>query len=220
MIERMGGVEVRTAEGRLSQALAWAAILETGTASFYVSREWRSAWIEAVCEELTEEGEISGFRSRVRNASCEQHVSEHREWLSTLGVEQLPKASTLWSEKEQRYPGLRFLERSRQDLVDLSVAGAPYKQALDCLESLNKSALNWGGKGVATYSTAVAEGEHDQRRALSVFYDELAGAELPFNAHAYFWLGKATTKPAGRIYFRLSAPEAKIVIAYVGCKLK
>lgn len=150
----------------------------------------------------------------IRNVSCIDHLGEHETWLKTLGFDGLPSAKQFWDDAPARYPGLRFLDRVRGQINQLATSGAPYKQALSSLDLLNGDALSWNGVGSPTYSAKVADGEHDQRRALSEFDDDVTGRRHEFDRHAYF-----TGGTAGRIHFRLSVEERKFVVAHVGFKL-
>lgn len=206
--------EVKTSSGQLSIALTWANLLDTGTVSFHVQPEWMSPWVSADCFMLDEKGAINCQSKKIPNASAPTHVDVHLAWLKTLGYEQLPTAKQFWAERESRFPGLRFLEQVKTQIDDLATSGAPYKQAMSSLELLNSDALTWEGRRAPTFSAKVANGEHDQRRNLSKFHDELTGTEHEFDQHAYF-----TGGTAGRIHFRLAAGEKKFVVAHVGFKL-
>jgi hypothetical protein len=206
--------EVKTSSGQLSVALTWANLLDTGTISFHVQPEWLTPWVSADCFVLDEKGDLNCQKRKIRNASAPTHVDEHLTWLKTLGYEQLPTAKQFWAERESRFPGLRFLSRVKTQIDDLATSGAPYKQAMSSLELLNNDALTWQSPSAPTFSAKVANGEHDQRRSLSKFHDELTDSEHEFDQHAYF-----TGGIAGRIHFRLANSENKFVVAYVGFKL-
>lgn len=206
--------EVKTAEGAPSEALTWANLLDTGVVSFHVLPEWQEPWISANCLVLNENGEFSSHTKEIPNSSTPEHVEHHHDWLKALGFDQLPLAEQLWNEKESRFPGLRFLDRVKNQISDLATSGAPYKQALGSLDLLSNDAVAWNGKGAPKFSARVANGEHDGRRILSVYKDELTKSEYEFDRHAYFTGGFA-----GRIHFRLAADEQKFVVAHVGFKL-
>lgn len=206
--------EVKISGGQPSAALTWANLLDTGTISFHVQPAWLKSWVIADCIVLDENGALNCLKKEIPNASVPAHVDEHLNWLKTLGYEQLPSAKQFWAEREPRFPGLRFLDRVKTQINDLATSGAPYKQAMSSLELLNNDALIWQGQSTPTFSAKVANGEHDQRRNLSKFHDELTGSEHEFDQHAYF-----TGGTAGRIHFRLAASEKKFVVAHVGFKL-
>lgn len=206
--------EASTPSGQASSALTWADLLESGTVSFHAGQEWLSAWIKANCFSLDEGGASLTRVKEIRNLSCLEHLAEHEGWLKALGFDELPSAKQFWEDAKSRYPGLRFLDRVQGQIIQLSTSGAPYKQALNSLDLLNEDALAWQGEGSPSFSAKVADGEHDQRRALSMFEDDLTKTKQDFSRHTYF-----TGGTAGRIHFRLSAEERKFVIAHVGFKL-
>ena len=207
--------EAKTAGGQISHALTWAHVLETGTVSFYGNINWQSAWIDATCATIKADGNLFEQEVRIRNASDQEHIDEHTDWLKSLGYEQLPSAKELWDDRGNRFPGLRFLDQVRKQLEDLATTGAPYQRALAQLAALNDDAIRWGGNGVPMFSIKEADGEHDKRRHLSKFTDEVTGVEHEFDRHIYFTGGFP-----GRIHFRLSENEKKFIVAYVGFKLQ
>jgi hypothetical protein len=208
-------LETKSSNGnKPSDALKWAILLNTGTVSFYVQPEWQNAWIEANCFSVSEAGVGSSFERKVRNISTSDHLQEHQDWLKNLGFGQIATAKQFWDERESRFEGLRFLVRTKEDMEKLEKSGAPFIQALNILVLLSADALNWNGQGLPNFSMKEADGEHDRRRNLSKFIDESTGTEEEFDRHVYF-----TGGIAGRIHFRLSPNEKKIVVAYVGVKL-
>lgn len=219
LLARAAESEFKTPCGRSSEALTWAYLIDTGVVSLDCHETWRASWITGQLTSLIEDGQLFSSEHRVRNASSVEHVREHANWLEALGVDPLPKGQALWESRHTRFRGLRFLERTRKQLLDLSVSGAPYKQAIDALASLSRDSVEWGGVGEIAYRTLVADGEHEQRRDFSSFTDDVDGQTKYFNAHAYFWLGKASGKPAGRIYFRVDVAAKELVVGHVGIKL-
>ncbi|MDT4332927.1 hypothetical protein RPD76_23700 [Methylomonas sp. MV1] len=206
--------EAKTICGQPSEALAWAILLETGTISFHTHSGWLQPWVSVDCLSLDEDGEEYHQQKEIPNASVPSHVDEHQEWLKTLGFEKLPSAKQFWMDRESQFAGLRFLACVKNQINDLATSGAPYKQALKTLEVLNQDSLDWDGQGIPVFSIKEADGEHDQRRQLSNFYDDLTDTEQEFGRHIYF-----TGGIPGRIHFRLSPSEKKFVVAYVGFKL-
>jgi hypothetical protein len=206
--------DAKTTAGQVSNALTWAHVLETGTVSFYGDATWQSGWIDATCTTIDADAQLSERQLQIRNVSNQIHVDEHHDWLKELGCEKVPSASELWTDKDNRFPGLRFLGQVRKQFEDLATTGAPFQSALSQLASFSDDAVKWGGIGTPAFSMKEADGEHDGRRHLSRFTDEVDGIEYDFNRHIYFTGGYP-----GRIHFRLSEIEKKFVVAYIGFKL-
>lgn len=201
--------------GENGAGLIWAHLMETATVSFNTESPWNSSWVESHFQTLDDAGNLVDSFDKVRNASTTDHAREHEKWLRALGLSSSPSGSDFWKTKDTRFPGLRFLDRVESQIVDLSTSGAPYKQALKSLESLNQDSIKWAGSGEPLYSEKVADGEHDGRKELSKFLDNATGQYHSFGKHAYF-----TGGTAGRIHFRLAPEESKFVIAHVGFKLQ
>lgn len=206
--------DAKSSSGQSSTALTWATLLETGTISFHVQPDWLRPWIATKCITLDDNCIEHVCQQNIRNISSPEHVEVHKDWLEVLGRDQVPDSRQLWMERETQFPGLRFLARVESQLYELASSGAPYRQAMNCLNALSHDAIAWGGEGFPTFSVKVADGEHDQRRSLSKFNDEVHGSKLEFDRHAYF-----TGGIAGRIHFRLAAVEKKFVVGHVGFKL-
>lgn len=206
--------EITLPSGDVSWALTWAHILGSGTVSFHAQPLWCVPVVSATHQSLDAQGNILTAPVDMRNASAPSHVATHQNWLLNLGLDHHPSASVFWEERDTRFPGLRFLERTRSHIDALVSSGAPYKQALATLHALNQNALDWAGNGEPQLTLKNAAGEHDQRRKLCQFRDDVTNQTCDFGRHAYF-----TGNVPGRIHFRISVGEKKIVIAHIGSKL-
>ncbi|MBK8319790.1 MAG: hypothetical protein IPL05_15020 [Betaproteobacteria bacterium] len=214
LVNQVALAEIKLPLGRASTALTWAHILETGTISFHTDPLWRHSIINAQHEYLDDQGSLHSCAVAIRNASEPAHIDVHQPWLVNLGLESHPSSKTLWEERAARFPGLRFLDRVKSHIDYLATSGAPYKQAIATLQALNETAVDWNGFGEPSFSVKNAAGEHDQRRKLCKFNDETTGQVCDFGRHAYF-----TGNFPGRVHFRMSVEERKIVVGHVGYKL-
>lgn len=214
LINQVALAEIKLPSGTASSALTWAHILETGTISFHAEPIWCHPTINATHEYLDDQGNILSTPVTIRNSSEPAHIDIHRDWLSKLGLNSYPSAKAFWEERDTRFSGLRFLDRTRSHIDDLATSGAPYRQAIATLQALNQTALNWNGEGEPVFTVKNAAGEHDQRRKLCRFNDEVTEQVCDFGRHAYF-----TGNYPGRVHFRMSVEEKKIVVGYIGYKL-
>jgi hypothetical protein len=213
-LDKAAGLEACTQAGLSSQALMWAYMLQTATVSFGGHADWEEGWVKAQCTELDDDGEPSSFEAQVRNASSPRHVDEHSVWIRQLGLEAVPGAAQLWGERADRFGDLRFLPRVADDLARLESSGAPYVQAVSTLTCLNADAGNWQDKSIwPLFSTKVTP-EAERRKKFCYSTDDLSQSEELFDQHARF-----TGGVSGRIHFRVSHREGKLVVAYVGSKL-
>lgn len=216
LLEEVSGMEFRTQPNQIpSNALAWATLLDSATVSFAAHADWSSAWVDTAYSVLEDDGNISNTEGRIRNASHSAHTDEHAEWLQQLGLSETPTASQVWSEREQRFPGLRFLPRVEKDIEALASSGAPYLQALSALKALASDIANWKSNDVAwpEFSTK-ASPEHSNRQMFCLVLDEITGQKESFDWHTRFTGGLA-----GRVHFRVDCTSRSIVVAYVGAKL-
>ncbi|HLO64829.1 MAG TPA: hypothetical protein VK165_17855 [Azonexus sp.] len=214
LIHQVALAEIKLPSGAASAALTWAHILETGTISFHAEPLWCHSTVNVTHEHLDDQGNILSTPVAIRNSSKPAHIDIHQAWLSTLGLTLYPSSKVFWKEKDSRFPGLRFLERTKSHIEHLATSGAPYKQAIETLQALNQTSLNWKGEGEPIFTIKNAAGEHDQRRKLCRFDDEVTDEVCDFSRHVYF-----TGNYPGRVHFRMSIEEKKIVVGHVGYKL-
>ena len=121
----------------------------------------------------------------------------------------------MWSERLERYPGLRFLSRTEKDLLALEGSGAPFLQALSSLQVLATDVANWKQNCAWPEFSTKTSPESDSRRKFCWTYDEISAARECFEWHTRFTGGLA-----GRIHFRVDEAARQIVIGYVGGKLE
>jgi hypothetical protein len=197
-----------------SKALAWAALLESAIVSFEFHPDWGQAWVDTIYCEIDPDGGLTEAEGRVKNASRPAHADEHSEWLKGLGLATVPTASEVWSERAERFPGLRFLPRVEKDLFALEGSGIPFQRALASLEALSEDSSSWARDSAWPIFSRKSSPEGEQRKRLCLVYDDISGEKELFDWHARF-----TGSFPGRIHFRVDCSNRVIVIGYVGGKL-
>lgn len=215
MAQEIDDMEFRTRPGQIpSSALAWATLLDSATVSFNAHPDWSQGWVETAYRTLDDEGNLVEGEGHIKNASLAAHADEHLNWLKHLGLAAAPNAAQIWREREDRFPGLRFLPRTEKDLTALDGSGIPFLQAIASLEALAKDAANWKNDSSWPDFSTKTTGESEQRQKLCWVHDDATGKEELFDWHTRFTGGLA-----GRVHFRVDAVSRLIVIAYVGGKL-
>lgn len=215
MSQEIEDMEFRTRPGQVSSnALAWATLLDSATVSFDAHPDWSQGWVETSYRILDEAGNLLEADSRIKNASQAVHADEHVDWLRLLGRTEVPTAAQIWSERKDRFPGLRFLPRMERDLLTLGGSGAPFLHAVEALVALARDVAQWKtNSGWPDFSTK-ATPEHEQRRKLCWVHDDVTGKEELFDWHTRF-----NGVFPGRVHFRVDAASRVIVVAYIGGKL-
>lgn len=215
MSQEIVDMEFRTRPGQVpSSALAWATLLDSATVSFDSHPDWSQGWVEMSYLTLDDVGNLLETDGRVRNASQAAHADVHVDWLKLLGLAAAPTAAQVWSEKGDRFPGLRFLSRMEKDLTALEGSGVPFLQAVASLEALAKDVASWKASSPWPEFSTKASPESDLRQKLCWVNDDATGKEELFDWHTRFTGGLA-----GRVHFRVDATNRVIVVAYVGGKL-
>ncbi len=216
MLQEIGGMEFRTRPGQVSsRALAWAARMDTATVGFAAHPDWAQAWVEATYVELDDDGNLCEAEVRVKNASQVAHADTHAHWLTGLGLSADPTAAQVWDERGNRFPGLRFLPRVRNDLVALEGSGGPFLQALAALKKLASYVASWKNDSPWPDFPEGVTPEASRRKNLCRVHDDMTGAMEPFDWHIYCVAGGWP----GRVHFRVDGAGRSIVVAYIGRKL-
>ena len=215
MSQEIEDMEFCTRPGQIpSHALAWATLLDSATVSLDAHPDWSQPWVEMSYRALDDDGNLLETDGRVRNASKVTHADDHVDWLKLLGFAAVPTAAQVWSERGDRFLGLRFLPRMEKDLTALEGSGTPFLQAIASLEALARDATGWKvGSPWPDFSTK-ASPESDMRQQLCWVRDDFTGKDELFDWHTRFTGGLA-----GRVHFRVDAVNRVIIVAYVGGKL-
>lgn len=215
LLQEVDAMEFRTQAGRVpSSALAWATLLDAATVSFDAHVDWSRAWVDIEYTAIDDDGNISESAGRVRNASNPTHADEHVDWLKFLGLSASPSALEIWNERTERFIGLRFLSRTKDDFITLGGSGLPFVQALVALGTLAHDVESWKPASPWPEFSTKATPEHEQRRKFCWAMDDVTGKQELFDWHIRFNGGLA-----GRIHFRVDSTTRSIVVAYVGSKL-
>ncbi|CUZ29776.1 Uncharacterised protein [Serratia marcescens] len=215
IVQQLNDKEFRTANGnKKSIALAYASLLDSATVSYDIIPDWSTPIVEVVCDTLEDDGNISSLNYNVKNVSSPNHVTIHEEWLRSLGLVESPTVDDFWNERNERFPMLRFLKRTKKDLFDLYGASMPYNQAINAIISLSQDAENWEHDEAWPNFSRYATDESETRRKLCWLDDEDDGESKCFGWHVRF-----TGSFAGRIHFFVDSKNRKIIIGYIGMKL-
>jgi|GEM_PF-3443533 len=213
--QEIDDMEFRTRAGQVpSSALAWAALLESATVSFDAHSDWSVELVETSYCVLDDDGSLHEACGHTKNASQAAHADAHADWLKLLGLAAIPTAAQIWSEKGDRFPGLRFLPRMEKDLFALEGSGVPFLRAVASLEALAKDVANWKKDCPWPDFSTRASPESAPRQGLCFVHDDATGKEELFDWHTRFTGGLA-----GRVHFRVDAAGRSIVVAYIGGKL-
>lgn len=215
MSEEIDSMEFCTRPGQVSSsALAWATLLDSVTVGFDAHPDWSLAWVDTVYRQLDDEGNLLQAEGRVKNASQAAHADTHADWLKQISLLVAPTTAQVWSERAERFPGLRFLPRMEKDLRALDGSGIPFLQALASLEVLAKAVVCWPKERAWPEFATKTTSEYAQRQNLCWAHDDVTGKNELFDMHTRFTGGLA-----GRVHFRVDGVSRSIVVAYVGGKL-
>jgi len=209
-------MEFRTKKGDIeSEALAWAALLDSATVGFQANPDWETSWIDTKFIQLEDDGELKEGSTLVKNASSQEHVDEHAKWLREFSLSDSQSASKIWEDRDILFPGIRFLPRVESDLIALEGSKSPFIQAIESIHALSKDVSDWPTDSNWPTFSRKATPEGEQRKALCWVHDDVTNKKELFDWHTRF-----TANFPGRIHFRVDGTSRIIIIGYIGMKLR
>ena len=165
----------------------------------------------------TSDGDARSEENEVgcRNASNDQHIDHHSDWIDAPLVEGPRTPDELWLHRRRWYPNIAFTpavesqirKRPGGDPAILQIAAklAALQRAIASWEQ-DRGPPNWGNWGIDV--TPENSGRHKYCN-----FEDLDGTTRLFELHARFTPGE------NRIHFRLDGQERRIIVAYIGRKL-
>ena len=146
----------------------------------------------------------------VRHIAAPPDIEAHVEFIVAARAGLVVGEAELWENREDLFPRLRFMQRTRPQLRSLHSAwDQPVRERLT---ELNRAVELWNPNKDAEPSwLSKVTPESESRRHRCWFIED--GVKRLFELHARF------TPGAGRIYFRLDPLSGKVVIAHIGSKL-
>jgi len=197
-------------DGLELEAIGLADLYESFAISFDLDERWRIPLVPIRSDQINSAGAITRRSAKVLHVCLIEHCETHRE--SLIGLARSAKEPTqIWKYRADLFPYLRFLPKVEEDLTDIHALALPH--VLKWLYQMNDFVYAWrdSGKAIPQYPPHTTD-EGETRSRLCWFRD--CEGEQCFSWHGRF------TPGAGRIHFRLSAPEQKVVIGYIGQKLE
>ncbi|APU17218.1 MULTISPECIES: hypothetical protein [Actinoalloteichus] len=198
--------------GRPAAGLAAADISDGIAVSLPVDDAWTESGVEVTRIAIDEqESRLTEDAVQVRHASHCDHVSTHRDWLSTAGVTTILTGDDLWRLRAEHFPDVEFLPRVEDDLAKLDRCWVHPVRTV--LAKVQQSVSDWNPeiRPQPAWQTFISP-EAEQRKRLCSFTD-VDGTSQVFDQHARF------TPGAGRLHFRLVAENRTARVGYIGKKL-
>ena len=195
------------------EGLGWAHLTDGMALSFSIEEKWDAPFLHLKRRILGEQGDLIDDCVEARHLVRPDHIKPHLDWV-TKDSFGFTSGAGVWESCGEVYPFIRFLpavERMLRDVNPTYVRGIQQELAL-----LNRAVGDWkpSDKDEPTWLSKVSP-EHEQRRKRRLFdYIDSDGEIHTFHQHVRY------TPGPGRIHFRFSSGEAKVVVAYIGRKVK
>ncbi|NHD19020.1 MULTISPECIES: hypothetical protein [unclassified Actinopolyspora] len=202
-------------QGRAAEAIGGAHLADGLAVSLAVESTWHSPWVVVDRTQAVEDADGSLSLEKdvvgVRHAAGSADLRSHDEWLVSSGLSGITTGGQLWQAREDFFPHLRFLPRTKDDLEQLETHRL--RAVRERLLELEAAMAEWRPELTAqpAWKSHVTP-ESATRKSLCEFRDT-DGALRTFDMHARF------TPGAGRLHFRLVPGEGVLTVAYIGKKL-
>lgn len=200
--------------GEIAAGLGFAHLLEGVSVSFPSHVFWSADHVELDRSVLATSGEIVSDRVRVRNADAIGTVARHVDEIRSLVGSRCQDGIELWERREEFFPNLIFIPRTRAQIQSLQSGDPVFRQLMLRLIGFEVSMKAWiSANSQYPMFPFNVRPESRSRQLLAEFLD-VDGVSRVFSYHC-------DLAPAeGRIHYIVkSEPRRHLAIGHVGRKL-
>jgi hypothetical protein len=208
------GAEERTdyrIRGEAAKGAGAADLTDGLLVSLLVDATWDTAWLEATCDELDDDGAIATSDIRVRHAARSEHATHHGDWIRQEGLTGFRSGAEIWDAWPDLYPCLERLPQVEQHLRELRqdwVQSVAWR-----LRELDDAAARWDPTVSEFPEWASHVTPEKENRKRKCWFTDLDGEKHLFDLHA------RVTPGEGRIHFRRIPERQRLRVAYIGLKI-
>lgn len=102
--------------------------------------QWDQPTLDAVQEELGDDGELTTQQITLVNFSQEAHLAMHSQWIADRRRESFADPKQLWDQRREVFPSLDFSDNAKTQLLGFSVNEDMFQQTLSRLFELQRVA--------------------------------------------------------------------------------
>ena len=175
---------------------------------------WRQDTVTLDRSWLDDAATLQVDKASAINACTHEQLTGHAPLLRQGLTPHVENGADLWARREELFPNLRFISRTRQQLEDLKAGDLVLDNVVEALTGLDQAIGRWAQTGAnhPTYPFSVKP-ESKSRKALTQFHDD-DGVTREFSDHCRF------SPIEGRIHFILETePRRHALVGHVARKL-
>lgn len=205
-------------EERSAAGLGIAYLLDTLAISIRSAPCWHSGHLEMTYIYLDIDGEILEEMVIVTHASHKDHIIEHANWIKQYIQKEINDGPSICQNKEEMFPHLLFCESAIEQIRHLPHNDPMVQPVRKRLLELENFCENWHS-GTFNANAFASKVTPESPVTLGMYGQERTfrcpdGDDLTFSWHARL------TPGAWRLYFYPDIQARKLIIGYVGPKLR
>ncbi|NEO53287.1 MAG: hypothetical protein F6K54_09465 [Okeania sp. SIO3B5] len=209
-------------QGKLAEGLRLALISDSLAVSLLSEPQWNTDFLELQVTEIDKNERLTDYSEKIVHASRSSHVKQHTEWIKNRIENKLfdrqVDGETLWKNRQEFFPNLIFCEQVEQQLQNLNTGNNILQQVKKRLFELEQYCKTWKtgafNKNLLPNKTTPESDSRIQQCRQQLTIKCPGGKERLFSWHLRM------TPGAWRLYFSEELGPGKIIIGYIGLKLK
>ncbi|NES04047.1 MAG: hypothetical protein F6K22_15130 [Okeania sp. SIO2F4] len=209
-------------QGKLADGLRFALITNSLAVSLFSDIQWDTNFLELQVTELDENEQLTDYSEKIVHASRSSHVKQHTEWIKNRIENKLfdrqVDGETLWERRQEFFPNLIFCEQVEQQLQSLKTGDPILQQVKKRLLELEKYCQTWQ-TGIFNPNLLPSKTTPESDSRIQQFRQPLT-IKCPDGKKRLFSWHLRMTPGAWRLYFSEYLGPGKIIIGYIGLKLK
>ncbi|MEG3906331.1 hypothetical protein Q5691_01120 [Microcoleus sp. w1-18aA5] len=191
--------------------------LETLAISLNSESLWNSSRLNLELIQIDDNGELIEESVEVLHASQKNHVLEHADWIKKRQQTAVVDGLELWKRRAELFSSLEFCDRVSQQIESL-VDPKMLRQVVRKLFELDELSKNWTD-GALDLDNLPSKVSPESESRLKEFKEQLNIECLDGKKRIFSWHVRMTPG-AWRLHFCTELGPGKIIIGYIGPKIK
>ncbi|MGI2908333.1 hypothetical protein [Tolypothrix sp. VBCCA 56010] len=218
-LENNAGLSEFYHQGELAIGLGVAHMLNTIAVSLLSEECWDCSRIEIEARQLDEDEQVIHEIVEIIHASRSNHVHEHADWIEKRIRIQVSDGFDLWNRRNELFPSLEFCEDVGKQIQSLYPGNPMLRQVVKRLFELEKYCQIWTN-GAFNSDNIPSKATPESESRLRQFKQELTFKCPDGEKRIFSWHLRMTGAGAWRLHFCEELGPGKIIIGYIGSKIR
>jgi hypothetical protein len=211
------GIEVRY-QGKQAIGLDYAFVFNAIALSLISDPEWDCSRLELEVTPVDENEELVTTNESIIHASRSDHAREHADWIEKRTRKEIRNGLDLWQRRGVLFPHLLFCDAVEKQLQSLLTEDPMLWSVEERLSQLENASQTWIS-GAVDQNTIPCKTSLESESRLKKFSQELT-IKCPDEKERLFSWHVRMTPGAWRLHFCTELGPGKIIIGYIGPKIK